>query len=343
MTHARLLALALLALSVAPVSTALTGTPVAAPASTLSGAWKGKLDGFYGLDANFRVQGNSVVGVLRLGKIDFPFRGTWDAAKSLVTFKYTYAKEVQTVKALLKGSTLTGFNISPKGKQTAVSLARVTDAGAGTAGVKAGPYVMTGEVRDEKGNPIAGAEVFADHTAYYNVNAVGKSDNQGRYSIALAHRSGTWNAGAYLRGEAGGQPFEVRLKPDNDTPFDGSKGAVRNFTYKASTNATGKVYTYVAHSAVEVDYDSLEFTFTPDGPNAAGSTAPFTRKFVMGSGVPNISLGRYRVSATHILNGVKQRLLLGSRQQKGEASSVLAEFTDDSHSGQTLELFLNNP
>ncbi|BDP43989.1 hypothetical protein DAETH_39580 (plasmid) [Deinococcus aetherius] len=316
------------------MSAALTGAALAAPASTLGGAWKGKLDGFYELDAKFTVQGNSVTGVLRFAKMDFPLRGIWDNAKNLVTFKYTYAKEIHTVKATLRGSTLTGFDISPKGKQTAVSLTRVTTAGA---------YVMTGTVRDEKGNPIAGVEVFADHTAYYDMNAVGKTDAQGRYTITLAHQPGTWNAGAYLRGEAGGQPFEVRLSPDNDTPFDGSKGAVRDFTYKASTGATGKVYTTVAHSAVELDYETLEFTFTPDGPNAAGSTAPFNRKFVMGSGVPDIPLGRYRVSATQVLNGVRQQLLLSSRLQKNEATSVLAEFTDDSHYGKTLELFLKNP
>ena len=51
----------------------------------------------------------------------------------------------------------------------------------------------------------------------------------------------------------------------------------------------------------------------------------------MGSGVPNVPLGRYRVSATQVLNGVNQQLLLSSRQQKNEAPSVLADFTDDSH------------
>ncbi|MPY66406.1 hypothetical protein F8S09_06810 [Deinococcus sp. SDU3-2] len=338
MTHARLLSLALLVLPVAPMSAAL-----AAPASTLGGAWKGKLDGFYELDARFTVQGSSVTGVLRFAKTDFPFKGTWDAAKNLVTFKYTYAKEVHTVKATLKGSTLTGFNISPGGKQTAVSLTRVTAAGAGKAGANAGAYVMTGVVRDDKGNPIAGVEVFADHTAYYNMNAVGKTDAQGRYRIPLAQQPGTWNAGAYLRGEVGGQPFEVRLSPDDDTPFDGSKGAVRNFTFKASNAPSGKVETYAEHSNVELDYGSLEFTFTPEGPNAAGNTTPFTRKYVEGVGVPAIPLGRYKVSATQVLNGVRQQLLLSSRQQKNGATSVLAEFTHDSHYGQTLELFLKNP
>lgn len=339
MTAIRLLALAVLTLPVA-VPSIPTGAALAAPASTLNGAWKGKLDGFYELDAKFTVQGNNVTGVLRFAKIDFPFKGTWDAAKNLVTFRYTYAKEIHTVRATLKGGTLTGVNLSPKGQQTAVSLARVP---AASPSGQSGAYVMTGTVRDEQGRPLAGVEVFADHTAFYNMNAVGKTDAQGRYRIPLARQPGTWNAGAYLRGEVGGEAFEVRLSPDDDTPFDGSKGAVRNFTSRASSGPSGKVYTSIAHSNVELDYDSLEFTFTPDGPNVAGSTAPFTRKYVDGSGVPNIPLGRYRVSATQVLGGVRQQLLLSSRTQKEASANVLAAFTYDSHYGQTLELFLENP
>lgn len=337
MTYARLLALALLTL---PVATA-------APADPISGSWKGLLGGFYPLETSLTLKGNKVTGVTSFAKTDFPVTGTFDAKKNLVTYTFKWVDGRTTTASLkLSGNTLKGtYWLSSPAKTDTMTMTRVSGAAntAARPSSTAGAYVMTGEVRDDKGNPIAGVEVFADHTAFYNMNAVGKTDALGRYRIPLAHQPGTWNAGAYLRGEVGGQPFEVRLKPDDDTPFDGSKGAVRNFTYRASTGATGKVYTYVAHSAVELDYETLEFTFTPDGPNAAGSTAPFTRKFVMGSGVPNIPLGRYRVSATHVLNGVKQQLLLGSRQQKKEATSVLAEFTDDSHYGQTLELFLKNP
>ena len=206
------------------------------------------------------------------------------------------------------------------------------------------PYVMTGTVKTEAGEPITGVEVFADHTAYYNMNALGRTDAQGRYRIPLAHQPGTWNAGAHLRLVVAGQSFEVRLSPDDDTAFDGAQGAVRNFTYKASDAPSGKVNVYIAHSNVELDYDSLEFTFTPDGPNVTGSVAPIKRKVVFGSGVQDVPLGSYRVSATQMLNGVRQQMLLRSADQPEFTPSVLAQFHDDGDRyGVTMELYIKNP
>ncbi|WP_019012103.1 hypothetical protein [Deinococcus aquatilis] len=336
MIHAQLLTLAFLALPAAS----------AAPTDPISGSWKGLLNGFYPLEAILTLKGNKVTGVTRFAKIDFPVTGTFNAQKNLVTYTFVFANKTSTVNLSLKGNTLSGTSknkTNVKGDtMTMTRVSSTTATGMSTTG-KAEPYIMTGTVRDEKGKSIADVEVFADHTAFYNMNALGKTDAQGRYRIALAHQPGTWNAGAYLRQQFGGEPVEVRLSPDDDTPFDGSKGAVRNFTYKASDAPVGKVYTSIAHSNVELDYDTLEFTFTPDGPNAAGSTAPLTRKFVFGSGVPNVPLGRYKVSATQVLNGVKQQLLLSSRLQKEASTDVLAAFTHDSHYGETLELFLSNP
>lgn len=206
------------------------------------------------------------------------------------------------------------------------------------------PYTMSGSVKTESGAPLAGVEVFADHTAYYNMNALGTTDAQGRYRIALAHQPGSWAAGAYLKLKLGAERFEVRLAPDNDVPFDGSKGAVRNFTLKASDLPRGTVNTYAAHSDVELDYASLSFTFTPDGPNILGSTAPFKRPYVDGSGVQNVPLGRYRVSATQRRGGVTEQLLLSSADQKSFASSVTAAFHDaGDRYGPTMELYLKNP
>ncbi|MBZ9749886.1 hypothetical protein K7W42_03305 [Deinococcus sp. HMF7604] len=346
MTYARLLAVAFFALPAAlPALSTGTGVAFAAttPASPLSGAWKGKIDGLYDVEVSLTLQGTRVTGLTRFAQKDFPVSGTWDAARNLVTYSFKYFDgRTNTVKATLKGNTLNGAYTWSKGKPGTMTLTRVAS-GTAAGSDKAAAYVMTGTVRNDKGNPIAGVEVFADHTAFYNMNAVGKTDAQGRYRIPLAQQPGTWNAGAYLRGEVGGQPFEVRLSPDNDTPFDGSKGAVRDFTYKASNAPSGKVYTYLSHSNVEVDYDQLEFTFTPDGPNAAGSTAPFSVKNKPGYGMPDVPLGRYKVSATQVLNGVKQPLLLSSRGQQKASLIVLAAFTYDSHYGQTLELFLENP
>ncbi|MBB5363829.1 hypothetical protein [Deinococcus humi] len=337
MMYVRLLALALL---IQPVATATSADPI-------SGSWQGLLDGFYPLEATLTLKGNKVTGVTHFAKMDFPLTGTFDTKKNIVTYTFKWVDgKTATVNLKLGGNTLSGtYQVHTASKDNTMSMTRVslvTGTTANAAG-KAGPYVMTGMVRDEKGKPIAGVQVFADHTAYYNMNALGTTDAQGRYRIALAHQPGTWAAGAYLRQSFGGEPVEVRLSPDDDTAFDGSLGAVRNFTYKASDAPSGKVYTSIAHSNVELDYDSLEFTFTPDGPNAAGTTAPFTRKFVFGSGVQNVPLGGYRVSATQVLNGVRQQLLLSSRSQKEASTSVRAAFTHDTHYGETLELFLSNP
>ncbi|MBZ9749896.1 carboxypeptidase-like regulatory domain-containing protein [Deinococcus sp. HMF7604] len=205
-------------------------------------------------------------------------------------------------------------------------------------------WTMTGTVKTEAGEPLAGVRVFADHTAFYNMNAEGVTDAQGRYTVALAHQPGSWAAGAYMNLKVGEQTFEARLKPNDDTSFDGSKGAVRDFTFKASDAPAGKVNTYIAHSNVELDYDTLVFTFTPDGPNVMGSTAPFTRPFVDGYGVQNVPLGRYRVSAVHVLNGTRQQLLLSSDDQEEFATSVLALFHDNhDRYGITMELSLKNP
>lgn len=205
------------------------------------------------------------------------------------------------------------------------------------------PWIMSGTVRDTAGRPVPGVEVFADHTAFYNMNVVGRTDALGRYRLVLARHAGTWSAGAYLRLALGGESFEQRLAPNVDVPFDGARGAVRDFTLDASTLPGGTVNTSVAHSNVELDHASLEFTFTPVGPNILGSTAPFTRRFVVGRGVQNVPLGRYRVSASQVRGGVREQLLLSSTDQKAFATTVVAMFHDNhDRYGITMDLLLKN-
>ncbi|PYE53116.1 carboxypeptidase regulatory-like domain-containing protein [Deinococcus yavapaiensis] len=205
------------------------------------------------------------------------------------------------------------------------------------------PWAMSGTVRDTAGRPVVGVDVFADHTAYYDMNVVGKTDARGQYRLTLARHAGTWSAGAYLRLNVGGETFEVRLAPNVDVPFDGAKGAVRDFTLDPAKLPVGTVNTTVAHSNVELDYDTLSFTFTPDGPNILGSTASFTRPFVVGHGVRNVPIGRYHVSATQVRDGVKEQLLLSSTDERTFSTRVLAVFHDNhDRYGITMDLFLEN-
>lgn len=205
-----------------------------------------------------------------------------------------------------------------------------------------GAYTVTGRVLTEGGEPLAGVEVTATHTVSYTYGSA-KTDAQGRYRIALPQTLGSWDVVAYMTLEFGGQRFDVRLAPETDTPFAGSQGAVRDFVYRAEDAPKGKVFDYIDNSNVEIDWGTMEVTFAPAGPNAAGSTEAFTVKYPFGHGLPDIPLGQYYVTASHMRGGVKEQLLVATRDNPNYSARALARFLPDSHYGPTLELFWKNP
>ncbi|MFC6663355.1 carboxypeptidase-like regulatory domain-containing protein [Deinococcus multiflagellatus] len=205
-----------------------------------------------------------------------------------------------------------------------------------------GAYTVTGRILTESGQPLAGVEVTATHTVSYTYGTA-KTDAQGRYTIALPQQLGSWDVVAYRALTACGQTFEVRLAPEVDTPFAGAQGAVRDFVYRKENAPRGKVYDYIDNSDVEIDYSTLEVTFTPDGPNAAGSTEAFTVKYPFGYGLPDMPLGAYFVTASHQRGGQKEGLLIKTRDNPTYAPRVRGCFLPDSHYGPTLELFWKNP
>ncbi|WP_019587835.1 carboxypeptidase-like regulatory domain-containing protein [Deinococcus apachensis] len=205
-----------------------------------------------------------------------------------------------------------------------------------------GAYTVTGRVLTEAGEPLAGVEVTASHTVSYTYGSA-KTDAQGRYHIALPHTLGSWDVGASMTLTFGGQNFDVRLSPEDDHPFAGSQGAVRDFVYRAEDTPKGKVLDYIDNSNVEIDYSTLEVTFTPDGPNAAKNTETVTVKYPYGYGLPDLPLGQYYVTASHRRGGVNEQLLIATRDNPNYAARALARFLPDSHYGPTLELFWKNP
>lgn len=193
-----------------------------------------------------------------------------------------------------------------------------------------GAYTVTGRVITANGEPIANAEVTASHTASTTSRSA-VTDAQGRYILTLPQTLGSWNVVAYLTLTYSGSEHSVRLNPDVDVPFSGLTGASRDFTFKASDVPMGKVFDYIDNSDVEVDWTTMEVTFTPDGTNAAGQTQPITVKYPFGYGLPDMPLGDYYVSASHLRNGVKEQLLVVTRTNPNYATRTLARFTYDSH------------
>jgi hypothetical protein len=166
------------------------------------------------------------------------------------------------------------------------------------------PGYVTGTVVDAAGQPLAGVEVYADNTLYYNMNVIGYTDAQGRYRIDVRQPIGTWRVGARMRRDYNGRTYQFDLHPDVANAFPGVDGAVRNFAWRL-TGRTPEgtwygVATWVYRNWAPGEYVSdhdVELTFTPVGPLADGSTGQVGVVRLQGNYVSNIPLGRYRVTA----------------------------------------------
>lgn len=132
-------------------------------------------------------------------------------------------------------------------------------------------YVV-GRILDESGRPIAGAEVTAQYgqSGYYvSHSRSARSDANGRYSIHVADRPGTWTVYAKARVNTANGSMMLDLTPNNDAPFAGNAGAVRNFSVKfteqTEDNAYGTGAMVLVTSAIGdyTDLAEVELTLRP--------------------------------------------------------------------------------
>lgn len=165
---------------------------------------------------------------------------------------------------------------------------------------------VSGQVRDDKGAPIAGAEV----TARYQSNPGGVSitrsaptDRQGRYRIDLSRLPGVWTVHAKAVVTVDGSDMVLDLTPDSDAPFAGRTGAVRNFSLRyaeqTAENPYGNGAMLVVASAIG-DYTPLDEVVVTLHPVDGG--APIERKLrSTGEGwvVTGLPPQTYRVTARH--------------------------------------------
>lgn len=199
------------------------------------------------------------------------------------------------------------------GKKTslrALSLALLASILIG-AGPAKEPGVMKGRVLDSAGQPLAGVEVVADNTLFYNTNAIGVSDAKGFYRIDVSRPKGTWNATAQIKRQVSGKPFTFDLHPDNSQVFAGTDGAVRNFTWKlrgkrpdgGNYGSSVLVYGDLGNS-FWLDTTKVELTLEPVGPLADGSQGqPVVAQVVQtpdGDAVVDIPVARYTISGRYL-------------------------------------------
>lgn len=216
---------------------------------------------------------------------------------------------------------------------------------AGQAAPKATPWVMQGVVRNAAGQPVAGVEVSAHSTVFYNMNVLAKTDKQGRYRLELPHELGTWAPYATVERPWGEQVFKFTVYPNDDAPFAARDGAVRDFVWRVQGRRGNGVLgqkVNVYSGDARVDDDTLEFTFTPLGPLIDGSVvAPFKRR-AKGSAIEDVPVGRYRVTASHAPNGARQALEVRAEGQDEYGSSATGTFRETMY-GIRMELSYRAP
>ncbi|GGO38718.1 hypothetical protein [Deinococcus humi] len=320
-----------------PTALALPSTTAVAQ-SAVSGEWSGKLD-WIDVKMTLNLQNTKVTGTFFLGTQPFALAGgTWDASTGRLSFHWTNSGRPVTVKGTIKNGAFQGTATIEDQTDPLVMkrTGAAPSAGSAPAPNQATPYVMSGVVKDEQGKPVAGAEVFADNTLYDNMNAIGRTDAHGRYSIDLPRQElGTWVPGAYVKRDYNGVNHEFRLYADDESPFSASRGAVRNFVWRLSGergdgNMGKLVYIYITEG---VSLSNVEVTLTPKGPLADGSVGrPITRRVPTGR-IEDVPVGRYTATARLLRDGQAPLPLLVSPGQGGNyGPSATADFEKSNYS-----------
>lgn len=288
--------------------------------------------------------------------------GTKDALKLELTIDSTTAKvngndaELTVPAQIINGKTMvplrfvsenSGYNVSYSIEADSLSIQITaqsgTGDGTGTESDEPEPYVVKGRIVNEEGKPIKGALVNADNLLLYNSNAQAKTNADGRYRIPLGMMAATYSVTAEFTTEYNGNTHTIDLIPDDDSPFAGNEGAVRNFTLSFDgSGGSGDVIFYMKDLihpldpiGLPPDREHVVLTLTPDGPQLDGSAGgkPIVGKGTNspdGFGLQNVPIGRYKITAAYAPPGEAPQQMLVRIVSRGKdnefADSVTAEF-----------------
>ncbi|MDA0638510.1 carboxypeptidase-like regulatory domain-containing protein [Nonomuraea sp. MCN248] len=211
--------------------------------------------------------------------------------------------------------------------------------------------VLKGRVVSSAGRPVAGAQVVADNQLLYNSNLIVTTDTDGHYRVET-DVAATFHATASLQVERDGVAYQVELRPEDDSPFAGPEGAIRNFTWKLSGakpdglgHYGGSVLFYLdgtdpGDPETFLQDEGVELTLTPQSPLLDGSPGEvITRRAARtpdGSGLLDVPIARYRVSATHEGRPLQVRL----RGSDAYAAEIVADFSQHINSVYWIQLEL---
>lgn len=179
-------------------------------------------------------------------------------------------------------------------------------AGAAIAAQAQTREAVTGRVVDEDGRPIAGADVTARYQSNpggVSISRSARTDRDGRYRIDLRQPPGVWTVHARAAVAVAGGHMTFDLAADDDAPFAGNAGAVRNFRLRFAEQSAADPYglggIIVVNSAIG-DYTPLDQVVLTLQPVAGGAKIE-RRLRNTGEGwvVTGLRPQPYRVTARH--------------------------------------------
>lgn len=191
---------------------------------------------------------------------------------------------------------------------------------------------VKGRVTDANGNAIPDVKLVVEHTVYYGTYIYATTNQDGYYKVSIP--TGGWQVTAQLERSIAGQTYTFDLHPDNITPFTGTTGAVRNFTWKLSGTRPGGGF-YGSSVAVypepgsPLQLDNIELILYPEGTLADGSTGSTITKSLTDigggeDGVNDIPIGKYTIKARNKLTS--EALQLRIRNTGSYAGSATGIF-----------------
>lgn len=198
--------------------------------------------------------------------------------------------------AMVAAGSVAAFQARSGGGTAAAVAAGVAVAQQARAG-----YV-TGVALDENGRPMAGVEITARYgqsTYYVSYSRSARTNAQGRYSIYLADRPGTWTIHAKGRVD----DMAMDLVPNDDAPFAGNEGAVRNFRVefveRTETDPYGNAAMLVVQAAIGDYTDIMETEVTLRPVNGGPAIVKRFRNEGEGYVVTGLRRQPYVISVTH--------------------------------------------
>ncbi|WP_176835402.1 MULTISPECIES: stalk domain-containing protein [unclassified Paenibacillus] len=213
------------------------------------------------------------------------------------------------------------------------------------------PYILKGVVVDLGGRPVPGATIYADNQLLYNSNEIAVTDANGRYRIELSRMATTWSASGEAAIELNGVSSKVDLTPDNDDPFAGNTGAIRNFVMKTATGSIifhmADLWNPVDSSLPPPDREDVELTVEPVGESSGGAGKTYVGHGGVtnnGFGIEGVPIGRYKITARLLPKGEPAQKLLVRTLDKGEfAESLVTDFENIIGAYYRIEIELKLP